>query len=103
MSHLLFADDLLLFTKATISQVRVVNITISEFCRTSGVKVNFTESELVCSKEVPRLRQRSIRNISNIQFTCWLDKYLGVPLIRGRVGRHDFNFITDKLSQKLSS
>lgn len=45
VSHLLFADDLLLFTKATISQVRVVNITINEFCRASSLKVNIAKSK----------------------------------------------------------
>lgn len=40
VSHLLFADDLLLFTLGSICQMRVVNITINEFCRASGLKVN---------------------------------------------------------------
>lgn len=39
VSHLLFADDVLLFTKANISQARVVSSTLKEFCRVSGLKI----------------------------------------------------------------
>lgn len=53
VSYLLFADDLLLFTSASISQVRTVNMTIGEFCRASGLKVNLAKSKALCSGGVP--------------------------------------------------
>lgn len=106
VSHLLFVDDLLLFARATISQVRVVNNTMNEFCSASGLKVNFEKSKVLCSRDVPRRRQRTNRNISNIQLTTRLEKHLGIPLMMGGVGRQDLvhlDFIMDKLTQKLAS
>lgn len=45
ISHLLFADDLILFAKATVSQARVVRKTVREFCSCSGMMVNSQKSK----------------------------------------------------------
>lgn len=89
---------------ASVSQVRVVNSTLSEFCRASGLKVSIAKSKAMCSKGVPQPRCRRLSIISNIQMVNQLDKYLGIPLLFGRIPRkQDFNFILDKLNQKLAS
>lgn len=103
VSHLLFADDLLLFTTDNISQVRAVNMTRNEFGQASRLKVNQAKSKALCSTSVLNDRNRRLRNLSNFQFTTRFDKYLGLPLLHGRIKKQDFNFVTSIFSQMLAS
>lgn len=41
LSHICFADDLILFAEASVSQVRVICKVLKRFCGASGQKVNF--------------------------------------------------------------
>ena len=45
LSHLLFADDVLLFTKAKNSQLRVITDLFDRFSRASGLKINYLSLE----------------------------------------------------------
>lgn len=52
ISHLLFADDVLIFTKASPSQGRVLRDTLDEFCRCSGIQVNVLKSRFMTGPTV---------------------------------------------------
>nr|XP_025639110.1 uncharacterized protein LOC112734118 [Arachis hypogaea] len=103
ISHLLFANDLILFYKAKKSQVLHVLDTMATFCRASGMKVNFEKSRAICSINVSRQHKDLFTGISSIRFANSLGKYLGVPLKHGRVTKADFNDVVDKLTNRLAS
>lgn len=46
MSHLFFANDLVLFCKASSEQVKVVRDTMALFCSVSGHKINLDNGHL---------------------------------------------------------
>lgn len=83
LSHLLFADDVLLFWKATKALVQLITDTLDEFCQSSGLRVNFEKSHAMCSSKVSRARKDKFTSVSSINIVGDLGKYLGFPLING--------------------
>lgn len=102
-SHLFFADDVLLFSKATCDQGRLIADIFNKFGSASGLKINCSKSRALFSVGVPRSKVVQITNLSSIRSTHSLEKYLRFPMITGRVKKEDFNFIIDKLNARLAS
>nr|XP_025677258.2 uncharacterized protein LOC112777171 isoform X2 [Arachis hypogaea] len=103
ISHLMFADDLLLFCKAQKSQVECVMHAFQSFCRASEMKINLDKSKVLCSKNVNNRRKELFTGVSSIRFTQDLGKYLGVNLHHARVTRAPFNGIVDKIKGRLAN
>ena len=103
ISHLLFADDVLLFTKAKNSQLHLIHNLFERFSRASGLKINIAKSRAIYSTGTPQGKITNLTNISRIQSTTSLGKYLGFPMLHGRPKRIDFNFIIEKMQTRLAS
>ena len=52
ISHLCFADDMLLFTEASLEQLEIVSQCMDMFCSTSGQKVSATKTRIFFFKNV---------------------------------------------------
>ncbi|XP_057419083.1 uncharacterized protein LOC130713326 [Lotus japonicus] len=103
ISHLFFADDVLLFCQASKEQLQLVNNTLKEFCEASGMKVNLDKSRMLFSKAVDHQRQINLSHIAGISRASDLGKYLGIPLLKGRVTKAHFAFLIGKMSSRLTS
>lgn len=103
ISHLFFADDLILFAEASFDQMHLIKDIMAKFCLASGHKINLTKSKAFSSKNVHFNRGRALCQILGIDLTADLGKYLGVPLIHSRVTKLTFTPILQKVQQKLSS
>ncbi|XP_057747767.1 uncharacterized protein LOC130966964 [Arachis stenosperma] len=97
-SHLMFADDLLLFCQATKSQVQMVMHSLNIFCKASGMKVNLEKSKAFCSKNVTARRRGIFTSVSSIRFALDLRRYLGVNLNHSRTSRASFHSVIEKVS-----
>nr|KYP45068.1 Retrovirus-related Pol polyprotein LINE-1 [Cajanus cajan] len=79
ISHLFFADDVLIFAKAKPAQIRRVATVLEKFCTTLGLKVNIQKSKTLASRGVPTRRKNKITSITDINFTNVLGEVLGFP------------------------
>ena len=52
LSHLFFADDLIIFAEARLDQVQVINECLSNFCAASGQKVNVSKTRVFFSHNI---------------------------------------------------
>ncbi|BFG41163.1 hypothetical protein CerSpe_274360 [Prunus speciosa] len=103
ISHLFFADDLILFGKASVNQAIVMKNCLDGFCRLSGQKVSFEKSMIYVSPNTSSELAHSIATICGSPLTTCLGKYLGVPLIHTRVTKATYQEIIDKVQRRLSS
>ena len=102
-SHLMFADDLLLFCQATKSQVQMVMHSLNIFCKASGMKVNLEKSKAFCSKNVTARRRDIFTSVSSIRFALDLGRYLGVNLNHSRTSRASFHSVIEKVRGRLAN
>lgn len=103
ISHLLFADDILLFAHANVTQVQVISEAFHNFSAASGLKVNLDKSRMLCSKKVSRVRRDQFTAISQIRSAASLGKYLGVNLGFNRNKTAHFHELLEKVDQRLSA
>jgi len=105
ISHLAFADDLILFTEASLEQVELISNILDIFCKSSGQKVRKEKSRVFLSQNVGWHKKHELSESSGIQVTEDLGKYLGVPILHKKVTQHTYQFavVLDKVNQRLSS
>lgn len=102
LSHICFADDLILFAEASVAQVRVIRRVLEKFCRASGQKVSLWKSKIFFSSNVTRERGELISRESGISSTRDLGKYLGMPILQKRINKDTFEEVLEKFASRLS-
>ena len=80
-THLFFANDLMLFAKATNKNFTTINRVLRTFSDISGQKINFNKSRLVLSKRTDPTCATHIKNALDIRLSNHFGKYLGTPIL----------------------
>ena len=84
LSHLLFADDLVLFVEGLNEQVTVIEDSLLQFCDSLGQKISKHKS-LVFSQNVGDEFRSQVEQGLGMTITQDLGRYLGVPILHKRV------------------
>ena len=80
VSHLFFADDLMLFAKANESGAKTIKEVLTKFCDESGQLVSIDKSRVYFLPNIHEGIKDTICTSLGIQATNCLGKYLGMPL-----------------------
>ncbi|CAN1746300.1 Putative ribonuclease H protein At1g65750 [Linum perenne] len=102
LSHCFFADDLVLFGEASLNQANIIIDTLEHFFGASGQSINKGKSKVFFSKNTPRILSREITNCLGIEATQDLGRYLGAPILHGRVTKQSYAFLLDRLDKRLA-
>lgn len=97
ISHLLFADDCLLFTQTTKRSADRIAHILEEYCIGSGQMVNKQKSAIFFSENYEQGDKEVAHNILQIQVEALGEKYLGLPAVVGKVPDGVFNYVPDRI------
>ncbi|KAL0443754.1 UNVERIFIED_CONTAM: putative mitochondrial protein [Sesamum latifolium] len=84
VTHLLFADDMLIFCDANRASLELIRGLLAKFESGSGLQVNYQKSAVVFSRNVPLQTQEELANLLGVVRIAKHEKYLGLPSIVGR-------------------
>ena len=101
LTHLLFADDSLLFCRASTEECATVLNTLETYENVSGQKVNRNNTALFFSKSTLEVMCQTIKETLGVKEIHQYEKYLGLPSLVGRGKRENFNFLKERVWKKL--
>ncbi|GLT49358.1 hypothetical protein SLA2020_229210 [Shorea laevis] len=102
LSHLFFADDLMLFGTASTTQIDTIMACLDEFAERLGLEINLKKSKLFVSPNIQGQLANSFSSACGIPLTNDLGIYLGVPIIHGRFKASSYKYILEKMQIKLA-
>ncbi|XP_074271282.1 uncharacterized protein LOC141595213 [Silene latifolia] len=102
LTHLIFADDLLLFCKGDIKSIMVILRSYSAFSVASGLNMNAQKSCAYFNGVNEELK-RDILFVSGFMEGKLPFKYLGVPITAGRLKKKECVVLIDKIVDRIKS
>ena len=102
LSHLFFADDSLIFCKASIEECESLHRILKVYEYASGQQLNRAKTSLYFSSNTATEIQEEIKNRFGAQVIKQHEKYLGLPSLVGKNRKNSFKGIKEKLEKKLA-
>ena len=102
MTHLCFADDLLIFAKGNLELIMGIQNVLRKFYSFSELQLNCEKSEIfytgISNELMGKIKQETGFKIRSLPV-----RYLGVPLITRRLGAKDCDTLVDKITARIKS
>lgn len=98
---MLFADDSLLFCKASKNEVQVINEVLMGYANASGQCINMEKSSVFYSSNTPRQMKEWTKELLGVEEVERFEKYLGLPTLIGRARYQSFSYLKDRVWKKL--
>ena len=100
ISHLAYADDIVIFTQAKRVSIRRVMGCLKHYMAVSGQKINKGKSSFYIGKKHARWAA-GVTAEGGFQQGSLPCTYLGIPIFNGRKKTSLFMFLRDKISQRI--
>ncbi|XP_020690503.2 uncharacterized protein LOC110105345 [Dendrobium catenatum] len=100
LTHLLYADDVLIFGEATLDNCNILNSVLRDFANSTGLHVNHDKCSIMFPKHL--VNQLDICNALDIHNIVNKINYLGIPLSFYRLKIEDFLPLLDCINRKLN-
>ena len=97
ISHLLFADDSIFFTRGDAKNLQALNEVLQVYSEGSGQRINRQKSSVSFGAHCPEQIKERVKTHLNIQNEALQSNYLGMPSWVGRSLSNSFNFLSDRM------
>ncbi|XP_038973112.1 uncharacterized protein LOC120105093 [Phoenix dactylifera] len=101
ISHLLFADDCLLLTRARIADAQAIRQVLATYCHPSGQRVNAQKSTISFSPSTPPGIRRGVRRILEMPEQDGTWTYLGVSITGRRLRVSECTGMVQRVQSRL--
>ena len=101
ITHVMYVDDIVLFSKACRREANAINDCLEKYCRWSRQLLNRAKSRIIFSKLTHQLTHRGIKHILQMKSLKMDSVYLGAPLFLTKALAKDFKFLQERLEAKL--
>ena len=101
ISHLLFADDSLLFCQAKDKETKAIMEILKLYAEASGQCINMEKSSVYFSSNTSLQHRDVIKALLGVNEVDRFESYLGLPTLVGRKKYHTFSFIKDRVWKNL--
>ncbi|KAL0409532.1 UNVERIFIED_CONTAM: putative ribonuclease H protein [Sesamum radiatum] len=102
VSHLLFADDTLIFCQATKEAMGCIRGILETYERASGQLINLEKSSIFFSRNTAQENRVELAARLGVRIDSMPAKYLGLPYFIGRNKRDLFNYIRTRVWDRVS-
>ncbi|KAK5770908.1 hypothetical protein PVK06_047065 [Gossypium arboreum] len=103
LSHLFFADNLVIFAKADKKHSMLLKDILERFWTYSGHRINVRKTNIFFSIGVDEIMSNQISRFMGFQKFQNLGIYLGIPLLHSRITKGTLEFVVEKVRAKLQS
>ncbi|XP_015384884.1 uncharacterized protein LOC107176611 [Citrus sinensis] len=103
ISHLLFTDDNLIFTRATVEDCTILKRLFECYEKASGQIFNMEKSSMFLNSNIKSEQAATIKDIFQLNVVSKHEKYLGLPFMIGRRTKSFFNEIKLRVLSKIST
>ncbi|CAI9278120.1 unnamed protein product [Lactuca saligna] len=96
ITHLCFADDLMIFCHGNKASVRVIKDSLDEFAKVAGLHPNFSKSHIFFGNVKADVKRKILDTLPFVEGKLPM-RYLGIPLISTRLFIRDCKRLVDKV------
>ncbi|XP_074299889.1 uncharacterized protein LOC141631068 [Silene latifolia] len=100
LSHLMFADDLVMFSRGDSQSVMLLLRSFASFSRASGLEMNNAKSSIYFNEVHGSLKQQLIASSGCVEGQIPF-RYLGVPIAAGRLGKKECKILVEKIIDRI--
>ena len=101
LTHLFFANDSVIFCRASLVECRKIQELLECYEKASGQQLNRSKTDLFLSKSTPLLITDQIKDALGVQEIKQYEKYLGLPSLVGRNKKASLLYIKERVEAKL--
>uniref|UniRef100_A0A2N9G161 Reverse transcriptase domain-containing protein n=1 Tax=Fagus sylvatica TaxID=28930 RepID=A0A2N9G161_FAGSY len=101
ITNLFFADDSLLFCRATISECQKIQDILRLYEQASGQQLNRAKTTLFFSRNTPATMQTELKDILGVPSIKQYEQYLGLPSLIGKEKIRCFSQIKERVWSKI--
>jgi hypothetical protein len=101
ISHLLFADNSLLFFKAQAHEAVRVRMVLQEYATSTGQLINPSKCSIFFGDSCAQEIREQVKSVLSVEQEAFDSKYLGLPTPHGRMDKGKFESLRSSLAKSL--